>query len=66
LCALNQILDSRLKTADPKILAMVNSYYGHFKHAFSFNLRKNIYENRLGRMQTRFLPKLNYSFLKIK
>jgi hypothetical protein len=63
---LDQSSDSKLKLSDLKILAMINSYYGHFKHAFSFNLRKNIYENRLGKMQTRFLPKLNYSFLKIK
>lgn len=48
-----------------KILAMINSYYGHFSHAFSFNLRKDIYENHLGKLKGSFLPKLNYSFLKI-
>jgi len=30
------------------ILAMINSYYGHFRHAFSFNLRKSIYGKGLG------------------
>jgi len=30
------------------ILAMLNSYYGYFGHAFSFNLRRDIYENHLG------------------
>ena len=30
------------------ILAMVNSYYGHFGHAFSFNLRKAIFEKGMG------------------
>ena len=48
-----------------EILAMINSYYGHFSHAFSFNLRKDIYENHLGKLRERFLPKLNYSYLKI-
>lgn len=46
------------------ILAMINSYYGHFGHAFSFNLRKDIYENHLGRLQRSFLPKANYFSLK--
>jgi glutamyl-tRNA reductase len=49
-----------------KIQATINSYFGHFKHAFTFNLRKNIYENHLGELQNKFLPKLNYSSLKIK
>jgi hypothetical protein len=66
LCALNQILDSRLKTADPKILAMVNSYYGHFKHAFSFNLRRDIWKNHLRKLRRNFLPEIDYLFLKIK
>lgn len=29
-----------------KILATINSYYGHFRHANTYNLRKNLYENR--------------------
>jgi len=49
-----------------KILATINSYYGHFKHASSFNLRKHIYESRLGKMREKFLPKPDYSSLKIK
>ena len=48
-----------------KILAILNSYYGHFRHAFSFNLRKNIYENHLEGLQKKFLPKPNYSFLEL-
>jgi len=37
------------KVVDLKnVLAMLNSYYGHFSHAFSFNLRKSIYEKGLG------------------
>ena len=49
-----------------KFLATINSYYGHFRHAFSFNLKKDIYENHLGSLKEKFLPKLNYSFLRIK
>jgi len=63
---LNKILNSKFKIPDSKILAMINSYYGHFKHAFSFNLRKDIYENHLGDLKERFLPVPDYSFLKIK
>ena len=56
----------RTETKDLKeVLSMINSYYGHFSHAFSFNLRKNIYENHLGKLREKFLPKLNYSYLKI-
>lgn len=37
------------ETTDFKnVLGMLNSYYGHFTHALSFNLRKSIYENCLG------------------
>ena len=47
-----------------KILAMINSYYGHFKHAFSFNLRKDIYENHLRKLCESFLIEVNYSYLR--
>ena len=63
---LSQVSDSKFHIPDYKILAMINSYYGHFKHAFSFNLRKDIYENHLGKLKENFLPAQNYSFLKIK
>jgi len=49
-----------------EVLAMINSYYGHFSHAFGFNLRKDIYENHLGKLKENFLPAQNYSFLKIR
>ena len=51
---------------DSKILATINSYYGHFRHAFSFNLRKDIYDNHSGNLRERFEPKLNYVSLNIK
>jgi len=55
------------KSDNPKkILAMINSYYGHFKHAYSFNLRKSIYDNHLGRLQKKIEPKLNFFSLNIK
>jgi len=46
------------------ILAMINSYYGHFKHAFSFNLRKDIYEKHLGELWKNFEPNDDYFSLK--
>jgi len=62
---LSQVPDPKFQVPSPKILAMINSYYGHFKHAFSFNLRKDIYENHLRGYRKKFLPKSNYSFLKL-
>src|SRR3989344_855021 len=56
--------DARDKKGFKNILAMANSYLGHFKHAFSFNLRKDIYENHLGELHRNFLPKANYFSLK--
>ncbi|MCX6721051.1 MAG: RNA-directed DNA polymerase [Candidatus Staskawiczbacteria bacterium] len=38
-----------IETIDLKnVSAMLNSYYGHFGHAFSFNLRRSIYEKDWG------------------
>lgn len=48
------------------ILATINSYYGHFQHAFSFKLKKDTYENHLGELRRNFLPKINYFSLNIK
>jgi len=48
------------------VLAMINSYYGHFKHADSFHLRKDIYENHLGKIKSIFESKLDYSALELK
>lgn len=35
-----------------RMLAMVNSYYGHFKHANCYNLRKDLYDNHFGNLKT--------------
>lgn len=40
--------------SDDKILATINSYYGHFRHAASFRLREDIYENYLAKLRDRF------------
>jgi len=31
-----------------KVVSVLNSYYGHFNHAYTFNLRKSIFENCVG------------------
>ncbi len=48
-----------------QFLATINSYYGHFRHANGFNLRKCIYENHLGCFKRYFLHKHKYMFLSI-
>ena len=57
-CKLLSAKDAGATAKDAKtILAMLNSYYGHFGHAFSFNLRKSIYEkSRGGGLEENFLP----------
>jgi hypothetical protein len=49
-----------------KITAMINSYYGHFRHGFSYNLRKDIYVNHLGKLKEKLLPMVGYCSLQIK
>jgi len=45
----NKLYNIEIRSIEPKnILAIINSYYGHLGHAFSFNLRKSIYESCLG------------------
>ncbi len=40
-----------------KVLAAINSYFGHFRHAKSFKLRRNIYVNHLGKLKEKLIPK---------
>jgi hypothetical protein len=47
------------------ILAKINSYYGHFCYASSFNLRKNIYDKHLSGLKNNFIPRENYTSLKL-
>jgi len=45
----NKLYNIKICQIEPKnILATINSYYGHFGHAFTYNLRKSIFENCLG------------------
>ena len=40
-----------------KILATVNSYFGYFKHADTFKLRKNLWETKFQRLENYIEPK---------
>jgi hypothetical protein len=39
-----------------KMLAMVNSYYGHFKHANCYNLRRDLFENHFENLKEHLKP----------
>ncbi|OGZ79527.1 MAG: hypothetical protein A2358_03640 [Candidatus Staskawiczbacteria bacterium RIFOXYB1_FULL_37_44] len=44
------------------VLATINSYYGHFRYAFSFNLRKAIFQKHLSMgLKGKFLAPPNYN-----
>ncbi|HNV97318.1 MAG TPA: RNA-directed DNA polymerase [bacterium] len=43
-----------------KMIPMINSYYGHFIHANSFNLRKHIFENKLNKYFIHLFSKKDY------
>ena len=45
----------KLRESDKKILATVNSYFGHFVHAASFNLRRNFFERFAMAFQDNFV-----------
>jgi len=50
-----------------KILAVINSYYGQFKHAHTFNLRKSIYQKHFRILKSYFEPAdQNFSYFRIK
>lgn len=50
-----------------KILATINSYYGQFKHANTFNLRKALYNNHFGSLKSYLSPdSLDFNYFKIK
>jgi RNA-directed DNA polymerase len=50
-----------------KMLAVINSYHGHFKHAHSYNLKKHIWESHFKELKKYFEPKdKNFSCFKIK
>lgn len=50
-----------------KMLATINSYFGHFKHANTFKLRKHLWEDHFQKLRNYFEPKNScFSFLQIK
>jgi len=49
-----------------EVMATINSYFGHFKHANSFKLRKNIYEKHLGKLKKHFKTDARYFSVQIK
>ena len=48
-----------------QMLAMVNSYYGHFKHANCYNLRKNLYEKHFGELKKYLKPIKDYQYFEM-
>jgi RNA-directed DNA polymerase len=46
-------------------LAIINSYYGHFRHAASFRLREDIYKNHLGNLRDKFELAERSEFMKV-
>jgi len=47
-----------------KILATINSYYGHFRHANTYRLRKNLYTVHAGNLKNYFQVEGEYTHLK--
>ncbi|MFA5086390.1 MAG: reverse transcriptase/maturase family protein [Candidatus Paceibacterota bacterium] len=48
-----------------KILSIINSYYGMFSFANSYNLRRTLYERRFLHLKKYFIPGNNYKKIKI-
>lgn len=48
-----------------KMIPMINSYYGHFCHANSFRLRKNVFENKLNKYTIHLFTKKDYKSIYI-
>jgi len=47
------------------MLAVTNSYYGHFKHGNCYRLRKNIYEKHFGELKKHLKPTKDYCSFKL-
>ncbi len=48
------------------VLSVVNSYYGHFRRAASYHLRKDIYENHLGQFRERLELTESLKYLELR
>jgi hypothetical protein len=46
-------------------ISIINSYFGHFRHADSFNLRKSIYRKIISQYKKEVAVKGNYFSLKL-
>lgn len=49
-----------------RIMAVVNSYYGHFRQADCYNLRKNMYEKHFGILKQLLEPQNGYKYFTIR
>ena len=59
----NEIFEEQLQ----EILSVINSYYGQFKHANTFNLRKSIYQNHFIILKSYFEPAdENFNYFRVK
>jgi len=47
-----------------KVTAMINSYYGHFRHANCYRLRKSLWKKNFGILKEYLEPINNYSYFK--
>ncbi len=59
-----KITDNKKDTQ--KTLAMINSYFGHFRHADSYKLRRRIFERYFTNLKDVFTASKSYRLLKIK
>lgn len=63
----NQNLKEFTESEVKQILFTVNSYYGQFKHAQTFNLRQKLWQKNFGSLQIFLEPvDKNFSYFKIK
>ena len=49
-----------------QMAAMVNSYYGHFKHANCYKLRETLYKRHFGELEKYLKATKDYSYFKIR
>jgi hypothetical protein len=60
---LKKIIESR--NLNKEAISIINSYFGHFRHADSFNLRKSIYRKIISQYKKEVAVKGNYFSLKL-
>ena len=50
----------------PYVVSSVNSYYAHFRHADSYQLRKHLWETHFGILRTYLRPMHDYRFFQLR